>query len=42
MDTNMGDPLDFIKEIKQINDFIDSDGWGEVDLPEGYGGDCND
>ena len=34
------DSLEVIKEIKIINDFIESSGWGEVDLPEGFGGDC--
>lgn len=37
------DDLDTIKEIKIINDFMEGNDWGEVDLPEGYGGDdCND
>ena len=29
-----------ISEVKMINDFIEGTGWGEVDLPEGFGGDC--
>jgi len=39
---DMGSPMDTIKEIKIINDFIESSGWGQIDLPEGFGGDCSE
>lgn len=29
-----------ISEVKMINDFIEGTGWREVDLPEGFSGDC--
>ena len=42
---DMGQPeadLSFIKEIQLFNDFMEGNGWGEVDLPEGFAGECND
>lgn len=39
---DMGSPTDTIKELQIIDNFINSDGWGEVDMPEGFSGECDD
>lgn len=39
---DMSDPMDTIKEIKIINDLMEGNGYGTVDYPEGFSGECDD
>lgn len=39
---DMGSPTDTIKELQIINDLMEGNGYGTVDYPEGFGGDCSE